>query len=487
MTSPRLTPETPRRRPFPLGKRLLFVILTVGFVAVVTGPAYSAGLAAVVLPFALAIALQFLPYFWSDETDPFEPAATLGLYSALALVSTLSVIVLNERVQVQWLPGLSPSALEDLVATVGWAYVVGAISYYVGYYAAVGRRFVPWFPNLQGVEWSPPRLAVGLGLLAAIAVPTYAIFQGRVGGSLTDVTNLAAAKSAIQDDPTETWITRGILLGLLPPMIYLAWVATKSKRTSQLVLAWFLVAFAALLIVRTSQRGVAIFFILTCLAIFHYLRRRIPTALVVSGVFIALVGSNILLDFRRTDVEVRGSSVTSQRFQPTEALEEHEKDRNRLSTLCVVFHTFPDRHDYLLGESWLALASAPIPRWLWPDKKYSFVWRETYMMVHLRGKQVPVPYVGLLYANFSWVGIVLGMAMSGVFHRALYDWMRQSGKDKSVVLIYANLMLVASPTLFALQNVIQYALPLYIFIRLVGMRVPASKVAPALRARPEAS
>ena len=70
MTSPRLTPETPRRRPFPLGKRLLFVILTVGFVAVVTGPAYSAGLAAVVLPFALAIALQFLPYFWSDETDP---------------------------------------------------------------------------------------------------------------------------------------------------------------------------------------------------------------------------------------------------------------------------------------------------------------------------------------------------------------------------------------------------------------------------------
>ncbi len=461
---------TPARQPkrIRLGRKVTFVVLAVAFVGALAGGTYSGGITGVVVPFGIAIALQFVPFFWSEEADPFEPAAMAGLYGALGLISTLAVVIARGRIDLHFFHGVPPSMAESLAEKVGWAYVLGTASYLLGYYARYGGRFAKIFPRVASLEWNPTRLLAACGMCMIVAAPTYWIFQSRVGSGLVDVTNLAAAKSAIQDDPSESWLARGMFIGLLPPMLVLStWV---TARRLQVFLAFALIGFTALLIVRTSMRGNAVYFLMSCAAIYHYRRRRIPIALVIGAIFAAVAVSNVLLDYRTTSDQAQQRGFSAERLKPAEVLEEHEQDRNRLSAMTVVFYTFPDRHDYLVGESWLSLLSAPIPRWLWPEKKKAFVWRETYMMVHLVGAPVPVPYLGLLYANFSWIGIVIGMMGWGAVQRGLYEWLKRSGFDKSVVLLYVNLLLVSSPTLFAFQAVIQYVIPLYLILMVVGYR-----------------
>jgi hypothetical protein len=92
------------------------------------------------------------------------------------------------------------------------------------------------------------------------------------------------------------------------------------------------------------------------------------------------------------------------------------------------------------------------------------------MMVHLIKTPVPVPYLGLLYSNFSWVGIVIGMFLWGALQRGLYEWLVAAGPDPSVALLYANLAFVQSPTIFGFQQVIQFGIPIYLILLFVGLR-----------------
>lgn len=460
----------PRPSRGPVGRRILFCFLTLVFLGLMTGQSRSSGLERVVLPFALALALQFLPFFWSEKADPFEPPAFFGLYQALALLSTLSVMIASGKVQVDMMRGASQATVESLVAIVGWAYVVSTIAYFVGYYSRLGSKFRRWTPTrIVGASWDERRTLVAVVVCLLIAAPAYAAFQARVGGSLLDITRLAEGKAALRDDPTATWIWRGVQLGLLAPMIVLAAGCAESRR-SKLIVSAVMIVFGGILVLRLGGRGIVVYFLATCAAIFHYLRRRIPTGLIVGGVFVALVAANLLLDYRTTSDPRNRPGISAERLRPAKALEEHEEDRNRLSTLVVVFHTFPERHEYLLGQSWYVWAVAPLPSWIWPDKAKAFVWRETFMMLHLRGAPVPVPYLGLLYSNFAWVGIVLGMFAWGVFQRVLYQWLCDNSHDRNVVLLYANLIHFTSPTLFAFQVVIQSVIPAFLILLFVGYR-----------------
>jgi hypothetical protein len=76
----------------------------------------------------------------------------------------------------------------------------------------------------------------------------------------------------------------------------------------------------------------------------------------------------------------------------------------------------------------------------------------------------------VLYANFSWVGIAVGMVLWGAMQRSLFEWLRSSASDPNVVLLYANLIFVQAPTLFGVQQIIQFVGPLYILLRLIARR-----------------
>jgi hypothetical protein len=451
-------------------RRSLFVFGTVALLLYVSVQPVSGGLLRVLVPFSLASALCFWPLLAARNADPFEPASIAGLHMGVGLVSSLFGALAKERVDFDLLPSLSPAAAEELAATIGWAFVLGQTAYLIGYYSTVGSRLKQSFPRISGLGWDPSRVALVIVGCLLVALPVYAYFQAKAGTAIWNLTNLSAGKAVWREDPTQTWIFRGVLLGLIPPMLYLG-LAMKGGSRRRQVVAVIAAVITAALVLRLGQRGVVAMFLASCGMIVHYLRRRIPVSAVFGGIFVLLALSNVLLAFRQaSDPTLVDTDFSMQRFRPTQVLSEHEQDRSRLSTMGVVFHTFPDRHEFLLGESWLGAPVLLIPQWIWPNKWDPFIWRDTYLVYHLTGAPMPTPYLGLLYANFSWIGIVLGMFLWGTVQRGLYEWLRAAGPDPSTVLLYSNLVFVSAPTLFGVQHLIQFGLPIYLILFFIGRR-----------------
>lgn len=465
---PEEAPETPRS---PLFKRVVFVLCVVGALIFAQAQDFSGGVSAVVTPFILALALSIAPLVWRSGADPFEPASFNGIYSAVGLASSFASVLEAGKVDLKFIPELSPRAKDDLAGTVVWSYVVAQACYLLGYYSRGSGAMPPKPSRLAGLEWSSQRLAFASLVCFGVAVPVYVFFQSQLQGDLTDITRLAAGKAVWREDTTRSWILRGIMVGCLPAMMLLAVVLERKSRTG-LVAVGTLVFVEGLLILRAAQRSLTLNFFIVCAALFHYMWRRIPVALLLVAGFVSLVFSNVLRDYRTQD-EYRPAAVTpfSERIGGARALTEHEEDRQRLSTMGVIFYYFPEKKDFLLGETWYGLIAMPIPRWVWPEKVNAFVWRDSHIAVELVGAPVPIPFHGVLYANFSWFGVVLGMFGWGIFQRRFYEWAMASRADKNTAVIYVNALFVTSPMLLPLTYFTQFVLPLLIIVAFVGYRV----------------
>ena len=456
--------------------------------------------------FFVAIALQFFPFVVRSKADLFEPASIAGALNLIALVPAFTAFVVQRGVSISMLPMVTGRARIELVQTVLVGYSVGAVSYYAGYYLGWGRRLTGIFPDIAGGEWRRPRLLLVTAFCAALFIPAYAYFQARVGASLTDITQLAAGKAVWREDATMSWLMRAAGLGFIPLLLYVAhhfrglpvprWISgppiiahvvhlvrhappffrtVKGRRALFTLLAFFVVSF---LVTRLGQRGMAIYVGLSALIIAHYIWRRLPTTLIVALAFAAMVLTNVLGAYRsnrdQTTATMPGPTAN---FNAAETLVEHEDDRQRFAAMAVVFHHFPDRRDYLMGESWAAVAAVLIPRWVWPEKAKMFVWRDTNMIPELVGRPVPVTYLALLYANFSWIGVVLGMGLFGVYQRGLYEWLLRNQRDKSVVAFYSLAVLYLVPTLIQLSAAVGYLLPVYVAVLFIRKKAPLAKVA----------
>lgn len=457
-----------------VGRRVAFAVLFAAALVHVQLTSFSAEVETVVTPFVVAIALCLFPLFWNQTQDPFEPASFSGMYTGLGLAASLVTVIESGKVNLVYLPEISQRAKEELAATVVWSYVVAQAAYLVGYYLPYRRGPRP--SRLVGLSWSSGRLLFASAVCMAIALPVYAWFQARLGSDLTDVTQLSKGKAVWRDDPTQTWILRGMMLMYLPAMLALA-VAIEKRRLGAVLACAGLIIVEGILVLRAGQRGLTIIFFVTCVAIVHYMWRRIPTSLIVAAAFVGIVVSNVLVQYRIKDAEDVRVAPLREQASAVQQLQAHEVDRQRLSTLGVIFYYFPEKQDFLLGQSWFGLVALPIPRWIWTDKAKYFVWRDTNIVPELVGAPVPTPFHGVLYANFSWFGVVLGMLGWGLFHRRLHEWTQASHGDKSVVVLYANTLFIFGPTLFAMSFLTQFLLPLFLIVLFVGFRPSRTPVA----------
>ena len=425
--------------------------------------------------FLLAIGMQFVPFFVRVTPEPFEPPGLNSITTLLALVPAFTTYVVNDAVQINLLPQVSGRTRIELIQTVMIAYMLGTLSYLAGYYVGIGKRITGIFPDLAGGTWRRSRL-IHVSLAAmALFIPAYAYFQARVGANLTDVTQLAAGKAVWREDATLSWLLRSVALGFVPPILFVALNFPK-LRWGRAIATVGLLALVSFLTVRLGQRGTAAYCILNALIIVHYLGRRIPLGVLVGIGFGLLVVTNLLGAYRQTRADQIGTTNGPvMTIDATRTLTEHEEDRERIAAVAVVFHYFPERKDFLLGESWGPVLTTFIPRWIWPDKGYLFMWRETAIVRQLVGAPVPVNYLGLLYANFSWFGIVLGMFGWGAFQRGLYEWFIKNDKDRSIVVLYSVYVLYVGPTLLQLSAALGFVLPIYVALRYIRIAPPKPK------------
>lgn len=505
MPPPRSPVGSISKRASPTALRLAgFVLLAILVYVAVQAQIDDVELVEVTPYFFVAIALQFTPFVVRSRADLFEPASIAGAQMLLALVPAFTSVLVQGTVSIGLLPMVIGRARIELVQTVLIAYSVGSVAYFVGYYLPLGKRATFAFPDIAGREWNRSRLLGVSAVCAAVFIPAYAYFQSRVGASITDITQLAAGKAVWREDSTMSWLMRATGLGFIPVLFYVAihfrglpvprWIpgipgvahavhllrhvppffkTPKGRRALFTIVGFFVVGF---LTTRLGQRGTALYIALSAVMIVHYIWRRLPTTLVVALAFVAMVVTNVLGAYRTNrDESTATMPGPTANFNAAETLVEHEDDRQRFAAMAVVFHHFPDRRDYLMGESWAAVGTILVPRWLWPDKAKVFVWRDTNIVPELVGSPVPVNLLAMLYANFSWLGIVLGMGLLGVYQRGMYEWLLKNQKDKNVVVFYSLGVLYLVPTLIQLSSAVGYLLPAYVTILFIGKKAARAK------------
>src|SRR5262249_41132336 len=103
-------------------------------------------------------------------------------------------------------------------------------------------------------------------------------------------------------------------------------------------------------------------------------------------------------------------------------------------------------------------------------KNQYFQWRDTAIVWTLVGAPVPTNYLGALYVNFSWIGIIVGMVLWGAMQRGLYEWLLVDARDPSRVLLYTMFLLFFGLTLLALSAAIQWVLTTWVVVRFITVR-----------------
>lgn len=425
------------------------------------------GLASVTPLFSALLLLQLAPWLFSHRPDLFAPPVIGGIRAALATGAMLASFYVRGRMDIPLVSGLDPDEMTGLAQKVLFAFVLALLAYYAGYYSRMGNRWQRMFPEVAGLEWDAGRLRIAVfGSLAVFAI-CYAYFQMRLGVPLWDLTRLDLGKAVWRDDPTMSWMIRGIQIGLLAPLLLLAWRLPRRRLVSSAI------TFAALLVVavlavRLGQRGVLFFGGLVGLVLVHYLWRRIPAGLFAAAMLMGVIANNVMYAWRNPGAQSQIAPASEQIDAPVQTLAAHETDRARFGAAALVMKEFPAHHDYLMGESWLALLVLPVPRWIWPEKSQYFRWRDTGIVSRLGGGPIPSSFEMTLYANFGWIGIAAGMLLFGAFHRGLYEWLLSARKNRSAVLLYAMWLVFFGPTTLGMSSALQYVVPAWLLVRWMG-------------------
>jgi hypothetical protein len=167
---------------------------------------------------------------------------------------------------------------------------------------------------------------------------------------------------------------------------------------------------------------------------------------VVAVLVVAVVGSSFLRDMRGRDI--RGETV-SESFvkivsQPDWTLEPvlTGPEAEMAPALAAALEVVPENLGYTYGETIFGdLVIRPVPRSLWDGKPLaprermiSTLWPEEYERFHSNPEFSTLLY---FYWDFSFVGVVIGLALYGLAARALYEYFLRNRTKISVQVFYS--------------------------------------------------
>jgi len=218
----------------------------------------------------------------------------------------------------------------------------------------------------------------------------------------------------------------------------------------KLILA-LLFAFSMIIpLISSSRLELAYLFIFITIFI-HYYIRKIPTrTIVVLGVFL-LATLTILGELRRTQGSYYGGEVEfgAHRIIEQTVGRAYFMDIGKTSAIVAAF---PKDLDYLHGESLLKIFIAPIPRSLWPDKPLlalnKFV--EDEVLQRDTSSGVPPGFVGEMYMNFGYFGVIVGNLLVGIFMSIIYSKISNNNRNVNGVMLIIITVLTAM-TLYTVE------------------------------------
>ncbi len=140
----------------------------------------------------------------------------------------------------------------------------------------------------------------------------------------------------------------------------------------------------------------------------------------------------------------------------------------------------PDTVPYWYGETYRPLFTSWVPRFMWPDKPkeqtgYAFGARYSIIRVTDTNMSYNLPWITELYANFGKIGVVLGMAIIGLFLAGLECFFNRPDKPPLEYGIGAGILISLScpESNFSLMTGSLFMLTICLWLYFtVGLRLP---------------
>jgi hypothetical protein len=309
-------------------------------------------------------------------------------------------------------------------------------------------------------------------MVQAISVAAFLILMRERGGLQAHVESWGDGRSAAFAGSLVFVLLPFINIGAYALLVYLAY----RPNSVHSPLVWFcaLISLAPIFLATGSRSGV-VYPVIVGLMILMLRRRSISVVKPLVAFGFILIVLAILGEFRRSSWRASGPDwrilydlklpESDSRQLTAELVERTGSIRGSLPILAKV----PQRVDYLKGESYLAVLTLPIPRFLWPDKP-----RQIGGMVGSEffgiAAGVPPGAVGEAYWNFGFFGIPAVYFLMGCFHRWVVQFFLRHQEVPAMVALYGVIIFSFSvPDTPAFVNLVYGVFSLVLVLVLFGI------------------
>ena len=321
--------------------------------------------------------------------------------------------------------------------------VVGLIFFLVGYginlKTGIGDRLFCY-----GNEWNRTKTVLVITAFFMVCLMGYLMFFYYSGG----IANVLLTERKMRwqynyASPYSMFLTKYIIPGIL--ILYASMIDANKKLGLHKILIIFvclLAVFFASVFVTGSRRNV-LTLMLSMVIFWHYFKRSISISKATGIIFgmVAFLFSTTIVrtfmhDYKRLFEQGVGSIVGA----PTFELLYITLPTNVYEMFLTLLRQVPESMGFLWGDTYFRLFYIIIPRSIWPDKPGNISQLVPQLLnVDFADRHITtsVTFIGELYWNFGWFGIVVGMLVFGILAKMLYNYVIKHKDSKGAVLIYS--------------------------------------------------
>ena len=264
--------------------------------------------------------------------------------------------------------------------------------------------------------------------LAVVGLLAFVMFAQRTGGFALDAWSIKYLRG-----PTSQYSGHGVLRFLNNFSAAAFWVvaaafASQRQRVSVTsARGWVLALFALNAIVMpiyVSSRTDAVFTLMFGFIIMFMIRpRRLPLrAILVGAILLTLMSAMTFLRANAQSGNVADSAPAAIKEAAADALI-YNRNFGDMETASHVINAVPDLIPYKNGSTIVTYVVAPIPRSIWRDKPVINVGPLIgYYIYGSKQTGVPPGFVGDLFLNFGFGGVLIGAALIGRLLRRFERW-----------------------------------------------------------------
>lgn len=190
------------------------------------------------------------------------------------------------------------------------------------------------------------------------------------------------------------------------------------KKRIYKILSFLVIAIAALINFGTGTR-MQIFTILGSIFILLYFYHNKTKQKIVGGFIIGfLLFISVLIQTIFRDIGLVALTNLDISLNPLYII---SYGLNQFPDFQKALKKFPKEHDYLGGETFFAVLVNPIPREFWPEKPVGIgaIMGEI-DPISRKGVSISISIFGELYANFGYIGTILGLFIAGFMLKYLF-------------------------------------------------------------------